>query len=172
VTVPAQVLGAELELQYLFTPRDQLSLSYSYTDAHFTNVPAQFSQYMAEKSAVLGAIPHTFNVAYRHTFTLPGDSTLNFRADARYTSAYNLDNVSSTMGQAGLAYVRVGDQWTGNLSGSWQPSTGDYSVTAYVRNVTDNRYKTYVQLQSMQPLSITGTQNDPRTFGIVLTAHY
>jgi hypothetical protein len=46
-------------------------------------------------------------------------------------------------------------------------------VTAYVRNVTDNRYKTFGQLQLLQPFVVaTGTRNDPRTFGIVLTARY
>jgi iron complex outermembrane receptor protein len=76
------------------------------------------------------------------------------------------------MGAAGLAYVHVDDQWTGNLSGTWRPSNGRYTVTGYVRNVTDNRYKTYVQLQSVQPLSVTGTQNDPRTFGVVLSSAF
>lgn len=170
--IPAKVLGAELELEYRFTPRDQLSLSYTYTDAYFSNPPAEFTQYVAEKRDVPGAVPHTFNVAYRHSFTLPGDSTLDFRADARFQSAHNLDNVSAQSGEAGLAHVRVGDQWTGNLSSSWLSSDGMYSVTGYVRNVTNNRYKTFVQIQSQQPLIATGTQNDPRTFGIVLNARY
>jgi iron complex outermembrane receptor protein len=173
VTVPAQVLGAELEMLYRFTLRDQLSLSYSYTHAVFSNAPTNFTQYVAEKHAVPGAIPHTFNAGYRHTFTLPGDSTIDFHADARFESAYNLDNVSAQLGQAGLAYVRVADQWTGNLSSSWQSSNGIFSVTAYVRNVTDNRYKTFGQLQLLQPIVVaSGTQNDPRTFGVVLSARY
>jgi iron complex outermembrane receptor protein len=172
VTVPAKVLGAELELQYRITRRDQLSLSYNYTHAYFSHPPVAFTQYVAEKSAVPGAIPHTFNAAYRHAFTLPGDSTLDFRADARFESAYNLDNVSAQPGQSGLAYQRVGNQWTGNLSSSWLSSDAVYSVTGYVRNVTNNRYKTFVQLVSQQPLIATGMQNDPRTFGIVLTVRY
>jgi len=168
VTVPAKVLGAELEMRYRFTRRDQLSLSYSYTDAYFSNVPAAFSQYMVEKHDVPGAIPHTFNAAYSHSFTLPDDSKFDFRADARYTSAYNLDNVSQ-----GLEYVHVGNQWTGNLSGTWRPSNDRYSVTAYVRNVTNNRYKTFANVQLMQPVVVaSGTQNDPRTFGVVLSAAF
>jgi len=172
VTVPAKVLGAELEMLYRFTPRDQLSMSYSYTHAYFSNPPTDFTQYVAEKHKVPGAVPHTLNAAYRHSFTLPGDSTLDFRADTRFESAYNLDNVSASLGQTGLQYVHVGNEWTGNLSSSWLSSSGIYSVTAYVRNVTNNRYKTFVQLTSLQPLSSTGTQNDPRTVGIVLTARY
>jgi iron complex outermembrane receptor protein len=173
VTVPAQVLGAELEMRYRFTPRDQLSLSYSYTDASFTSVPAQFSQFMAEKKAVPGAIPHTFNVAYSHSFTLHDESTLDFRADARYTSAYNLDNVSAALGAAGLAYVHADDQWTGNMSTTWRPSNGRYAVTGYVRNVTNNRYKTFGQVQLLQPFVVaSGTQNDPQTVGVVLSASF
>lgn len=173
VTVPAKVRGAELELRYRFTPRDQLSLSYSYTDASFSHVPVAFSQFMAEKKQVPGAVPHTFNAGYSHAFNLPGDSTLDFRADARYTSAYYLDNVSEQLGQAGLAYVHVDDQWTGNLSSTWRPSNGHYAVTGYVRNVTNNRYKTFGQVQLLQPFVVaSGTQNDPRTFGLVLSASF
>lgn len=172
LTIPAKVLGAELELEYRFTPRDQLSLSYTYTDAYFSNPPEDFTRYVAEKHDVPGAVPHTLNAAYRHSLTLPGDSTLDFRADARFQSAYNLDNVSAQSGETGLAYVRVGNQWTGNLSSSWLSSDGTYSVTAYVRNVTNNRHKTFVQVLSQQPFTATGTQNDPRTFGIVLSARY
>lgn len=173
VTIPAKVLGAELELQYLLTRRDQLSLSYSYTDAYFSNPPAVFTQNVVDTHDVPGAIPHTFNVAYSHTFSLPGNSTLDFRADARYTSAYNLDNVNAQLGQAGMAYEHVGDQWVGNLSSTWRSSDDIYSVTGYVRNVTDNRYTTFVQLQSLVPTVIAnGTRYDPRTFGLVLTARY
>jgi iron complex outermembrane receptor protein len=173
LTVPAQVLGAELEMQYLLTPRDQISMNYSYTDAHFTNAPLLFTQNVAETNKVPGVVPHTFNVAYRHTFTLSDSSTLDVRADARYTSAYNLDNISAQLGQAGMAYVHVDEQWTGNLSGTWVPGSGNYSVTAYVRNVTNNRYKTFTQLQLLQPVVVaSGTQNDPQTVGIVLTARF
>jgi outer membrane receptor protein involved in Fe transport len=169
VTVPAKVIGAEFDVDYRFTRKDQFSLSYNYTHAYFSNAPASFTQYVAEKSAVPNAVPHTLNLAYRHTFSLPGDSRLDVRADAHFRSAYNLDNVSAQLGENGLAYQRVGNQWTGNLSSSWFSSDGVYSVTAYVRNVTDNRHKTFVQLVNLQPLNATGTQNDPRTFGIVST---
>ena len=172
LTVPAKVLGAELELQYLLTRRDQLSLSYSYTNAYFSHPPVEFTQNVAETHDVPGAVPHTLNAAYRHSFTLPGGSTLDLRADARFQSAHNLDNVSAQLGQSGLAFVHVDDQWTGNLSSSWLSSNGIYSVTGYVRNVTDNRSKTFVQLVSQQPLISTGTQNDPRTFGIVSTVRF
>jgi iron complex outermembrane receptor protein len=160
-------------MQYRFTRQDQLSLSYSYTHAYFSNPPADFTQYVAEKHTVPGVVPHTLNAAYRHSFTLPGNSTLDFRADARFKSAYNLDNVSAQLGQDGLAYVHVGGQWTGNLSSSWRSSDGDYSVTGYVRNVTNNRYKTFGQVLLLQPFVLaSGTQNDPRTFGVVLSARY
>jgi iron complex outermembrane receptor protein len=173
LTVPAKVLGTELELQYRFTRQDQLSLSYSYTHAYFSNPPALFTANVAETHTVPGAIPHMLNAAYRHSFVLPGNSKIDFRADARFESAHNLDNISAQMGQAGLAYVRVGDQWTGNLSSTWRPSGGDYSATAYVRNVTDNRYKTFAQLQLLQPFVVaSGTRYEPRTFGVVLSARY
>jgi iron complex outermembrane receptor protein len=173
VTVPAKVLGAELELLYRLTRQDQVSLSYSYTHAYFTDTPPQFSQFMAEKSAVPGAIPQTLNVGYRHTFNLAGGSTMDFHADARYQAAYNVDNVSEQLGQAGLAYMHVDDQWTGDLSSTWRSSNGLYTVTGYVRNVTDNRYKTFAQVQLLQPFVVaSGTQSEPRTFGIVLSAAF
>lgn len=173
-TVPAKVRGAELETLYQLTPRDRLSLSYSYTDAYFSDPQATFTQYVAEKHDVPGSVPHMVNAAYSHSFALPGGSTLDFRADARFQSAYNLGNVSAQLGdQGGLAYVHVGDEWISNLNGSWRSSSGKYSVTAYLRNVTDNRYKTYVQLQTLEPVPVASVaQYDPRTVGIVLSALY
>ncbi|WP_428312848.1 TonB-dependent receptor [Hydrocarboniphaga sp.] len=177
VTVPVKVLGAELEMLYQLTPRDLLSLNYSYADAYVHDAEPLYTDNVAEKHDLPGAVPHTFNTAYTHTFPLPGGSALDFRADAHYRSSHMLDNVSAGLGDAGLKFTSVGGEWTGNLSSTWLSSEGKYSVTGYVRNVTDNRYKTYVQLQSLpndfnpDPVA-TGTQYDPRTFGIVLSARY
>lgn len=173
-TVPAKVRGAEIEMLYQLTPFDRLGLSYSHTDAYFSDAPASFTQYVAEKHDVPGSVPHMVNAAYSHSFALPGGSVLDFRADARFQSAYNLGNLGSQLGsQGGLAYVHVGDEWIGNLNGSWRSNDGRYSVTAYVRNITDNRYKTYVQLQTVEPVPVASVaQYDPRTFGIVLSVRY
>jgi iron complex outermembrane receptor protein len=67
--------------------------------------------------------------------------------------------------------MRNGDVLQGNANLSWE--LGKYSISAYARNFTNQRYKTYINLQS----STDGTANeavlsDPRTFGVVASARF
>jgi outer membrane receptor protein involved in Fe transport len=68
--------------------------------------------------------------------------------------------------------VRQKDFFQANASATWTSASQRYSVTAYVRNLTGYRFKTYVNLQSITPLQADGNLSDPRTFGAVLTAHF
>jgi iron complex outermembrane receptor protein len=69
-------------------------------------------------------------------------------------------------------YADVGDQLIGDLSATLTLPDKHYSVTAYVRNFTDNRYKTDVLVQTVQPVNVSATLYDPRTVGVILSAHF
>jgi hypothetical protein len=54
---------------------------------------------------------------------------------------------------------------------SWRSPDEHYSVSTYVRNVSDNRYITSKVLATeTPPFLFTPTQYDPRTFGVILNA--
>lgn len=177
IVVPERTKGVEVELEYQLTADDRLSLSYAYVDARYHDMPREFTQNVGTEHP-WNVPPGTGSAAYQHTFRLPGGSVLNLRADARYTSAYdaNVLAVSPVEVQLGAGqWIRDDSEVVGDLDGTWLSSDGHYSVTAYVRNIGDNRYKTYVSSlgvdTSTAPPSLIGftaIPYDPRTWGVVL----
>jgi len=116
-------------------------------------------------------VPHTVDVAYTHDFELADGSQLSFRGDARYLSAHTVSEeflTPSLIASGALPYVTVSGQVIGDLNADWTSSNRRYSITGYVRNVADNRYKTDVLVQTT---SVTESPYDPRTFGLILSLH-
>ena len=87
--------------------------------------------------------------------------------DALYRSSHLVVNFDP--GRASLEpYLRNGSTWIGNLSLAWQ-FTRQASVSAYVRNVSDERYKTFIGLTSDIPSWNIAQLSDPRTYGAVIS---
>jgi outer membrane receptor protein involved in Fe transport len=65
-------------------------------------------------------------------------------------------------------------EWdVGNFMPAWRSPDENYSLSAYVRNVSDNRYITSrVLATEAPPFLFTPTQYDPRTFGVILNARF
>lgn len=172
VSVPVRMKGGELEVEYLLTAVDRLNLSYSYTDSYFVDPPATFSAAVAQ-SKLWNVVPHSATASYSHVFQLSGESTFTARAAARYLAEHDVINISPSLNaQGGGAYIRASDAVIGDLYGTWNSAGRKFAVTGYVRNVGDKRYLTSVILQSVNPLSVTGLQSDPRTYGVVLSANF
>jgi len=169
--VPLRMTGVEAEALFRATPDDRLGLNFSYVGSRFHDLPAGFANAVAERK-LWGFAPASATASYDHNFRF-GGSTLNFRTEGIWRSAYDATWTSPTLAaQGGLPYVRQHSFFLGNLSLTWTAPNGRLSVTGYVRNVTDKRYKTYINLQSVVPLQATGTQSDPRTFGGVMTLRF
>jgi outer membrane receptor protein involved in Fe transport len=91
--------------------------------------------------------------------------------DGQYYSPHLTDNLHADLLAIGQEqYVEAGSQTIGNLSGTWSVKDGHLSVTAYVRNFTNARYTTYTFSGSEQ--SYLADWNDPRIYGVILSAHY
>ena len=120
---------------------------------------------------VRALIPNTVTAFYEHTFNLPGGSTLMGRIDGQYYSPHLTDNLHADLLALGQEqYVRAGSQTIGNLSGTWSAQNGHLSITAYVRNFTNERYTTYTFQGSEQ--SYLADWNDPRIYGAIVSAHF
>jgi iron complex outermembrane receptor protein len=179
--VPARLKGVELEMLEQITPHDRASLSYSYTDGYYVDEPAGFVT-ADVLSHISGIAPHTASATYDHIVDLPGGSSLVFHADARYISAHQMGFVSQLQIAEGMAigapgqaqaFNQVGGQVIGDLSGLWTSASGKYSVTGYVRNLGNNRYVSVVQMNALGAMpNVTATPCDPRTFGVILAAHF
>lgn len=169
VAVPARNFGGEIESLYRITPLDRLGLNYSHVESRWANEPAAFEAAYPQKVRAL--IPNMVTAYYDHTFNLPGGSTLMARIDGQYYSPHLTDNLHADLLALGQEqYVEAGSQTIGNLSGTWSAQSGHLSVTAYVRNFTNARYTTYTFQGSEQ--SLGADWNDPRIYGVILSAHF
>jgi iron complex outermembrane receptor protein len=178
LAAPVQVLGGELETQYLLTPYDRLTASLELTDARYVSASQMFQTFVA-RSAVAHVVPVTFTPAYSHTFDLPDSSRVILRAEGRYLSAHDAGNLTATELASGAApLVHVPDNWLGDLEATWTSANGKYSITAYARNIGNTIYKTDVTLSALgvgndaAPYEGGLYLNDPRTYGVVLSAKY
>ncbi len=183
INVPMRMFGAELEMNWLVTRNDQLGLSYGYTDAYFLDrnaieptVPPNPFTYFDAQSHLAGVPPQTVNVTYDHTIHLPGGSTLTPHGDARLLSSNENSIISAqTYAAGGDPYMHVGTQVIGDLSLSWASAGGSYSLTGYVRNVADNRYKSLVNPLNLAPganFNVPASQYDPRTYGVIASVRF
>ncbi len=171
---PARMDGAELEGIWQFTPADRFALNASYIDAWYGAKPAVFAQAVTN-SHLADIPPWTIDPTYSHTFTLPGDQTLTLLGEALYHSGYLVTDLADIGAAADFIPFRQnfsnGSVLTGNFTATWNPAS-KLSVSAYVRNVSDQRYKTTVIADSTSPQTSGATLSDPRTYGIVVSARF
>jgi iron complex outermembrane receptor protein len=174
---PARMYGGELELLYQLTADDRLGLNAAYTKANYVDQPEEpfrFKTYIA-KDDIAGVAPLTVNASYTHQWHLPGDSTLSLRVDGRYLSSHDEGTITEQqLNQGGERFVHVDGQFVGNLSSTWSLADNRLSVTGYVRNVTDNRYKTSIRVNSLGNVisGSTVTEYDVRTYGVVIGVNF
>lgn len=169
LTVPARNLGGEVEVLYQTTAHDRIGFNYNYVQSRWVNKPAGFA--LAQPETKRALTPHTITANYEHVFDLPGGSTLSARIDGKFESSHLTANLHADWLAMGYdRYVRVDARTIGNLSATWTSDGGRYLVNAYVHNFTDAKYTNYrVGINSQ---SIGVTWNDPRTFGVMLSANF
>jgi iron complex outermembrane receptor protein len=169
LTVPARNIGGELEVLYQLTANDRVGLNYNYVESKWKNKSAAFAAAQTEEKRAL--TPTTVSANYEHVFTLAGGSTFAARLDGRYESAHLTQNLHADWLAMGYGkYPYVGARTIGNLSGVWASDGGRYSVSAYVRNFTDQKYTAYTVLGD--PTSLGVGWNDPRTYGAQVSVRY
>lgn len=165
---PARMYGLELEGLYQLTRDDRLSLTYAYINAYFVNRSGFFLESVA-KSKIPQVTPNAVTVAYEHIFHLPGGSQLRFHGDTRYLSSFDSSPLSPADVAAGIEpYNRIPAAVIGDLDLTWTSTNARYSVTGYVRNVGDNRYKYLANVQGAAVANVIAAPYDPRTAGVVV----
>jgi iron complex outermembrane receptor protein len=151
----------------------------SYTHSTFTDIPALFQPFFASKR-VYGVPPFQAAVSLDQDILL-GGAVLSLNGEVRYQSAYDASRYTVEQAMAGAApFVRTGDNFIGNVSATLAfPKTG-ISVTGYVRNIWDTRYKSFLLPRTLaDPFTgvISGhsygtTLSDPRTYGIIASVKF
>ena len=105
----------------------------------------------------------TVNATYTHNFSLWNGSSLDTRVEVRYKSDYKLswkDRDYPNNYQEPFAIY--------NLSASYNTPDGKWSLTGYVKNLTNYAEKRMFFGDPINELTI----GNPRTYGAVLSAHF
>jgi iron complex outermembrane receptor protein len=177
ITVPMKSYGAELEIQARPWQNGTISLNGSYTNARY----GSFGEYASlfSKNDVPGVPPFQGAADYDHRLAI-GSTTLLLHADVRVYSAHDTSSITQQF-QAfgGEPYVHVATEAVGDFNATLLFGE-HYSITAYVRNIADNRYiPDGWGVASVVPGAVAGgppqtfserpSLSDPRTIGIILS---
>jgi outer membrane receptor protein involved in Fe transport len=181
--VPVRMYGLEVDCTWLLTQNDKLTFSGGLLDAQLKSYPdIPDTTDSAKKYMYLKRVPglpkSSGTLGYDHTFLLGDESSLVPRVQARYTSGYYLGQITAgeaastdAAGNSYLGYLYQGSVVLGDISATWNSADAKYSATAYVRNVTDKRYKTSATLPTGSPI-VNVTVGDPRTWGVMFSAKF
>jgi iron complex outermembrane receptor protein len=178
----AHSLGLETQVRFNPTRADTLGFNATWLDAKFDKSQGTCATIAAPTTAacwigyndqsndallffdVAGAVqPHSPNFAatttYRHTFTFASGASLAVGGDAFYSGGYWVHPV-----QDASKFGWQPAYWQGGLNTSFSPAEGPWSLSAYVRNVSN-----YAVKQSTLPITAI---SDPRTFGLTLSTKW
>jgi outer membrane receptor protein involved in Fe transport len=115
---------------------------------------------------------------YSHKFELNNGQALTFNIDGRYQGSQLLNVIAqSSINNGKLPLIHIGGQFVGNASIAWNVNK-NFLASAYVRNFTDNRYKSVAQYippgppPAPQVDTTVARQYDPRTYGLVLNYQF
>jgi outer membrane receptor protein involved in Fe transport len=176
-TVPARMMGGELELLYRPSAHDQFSFNYNYVRFRWADKPAAFAQ--AQTEAGRAIVPHTMQASYQHSFDVSGGGSIQARIDGKYESAHRTDDLHIDFLTAGLPpfpaqsqakFVTVGDRAIGNAQLGFVTDDKRFSLTAYVRNFTDARHPALTVGGNLNAIDVYN--REPRTFGIIASAKF
>jgi iron complex outermembrane receptor protein len=174
--IPLEMKGAELDIVWMPTANGKLSLAAGWLDAKITGYPDipeinPTSQYMVLER-VPGIPEMTATLGYDHTFILPNGSTLVPRAEVRFTKGMYIENMTQIQYEAGVApYAYQDDYYVADIGATWTSLNEMFSITGYVRNVTDEEYKAALTI-SGGPDAIGVTPGDPQVWGLILSAKF
>jgi iron complex outermembrane receptor protein len=193
VSAPLRSYGLELEMLIRPTANDNIAFNYNFTNAYFTDVNKPIPGTAATFGDVFGykevpnLVPLRGSLSYSHLFHI-GESTLSVGGSERWLGAHrDIGFLGVTRAQraqfGGIMepYMYVKSQFLTDLDVTWKSSKGMYSVTGWVRNAFDNRYKTTVNVSGFNAITvangaafngITVVPSDPRTYGLVLNVNW
>jgi iron complex outermembrane receptor protein len=181
IAVPVIMKCLELDATWLLTAYDKVTLSAGWLDAkidEFKDLPgASFStRDMMYFERVPGLPELTATFQYDHTFLFENGSSLVPRIEARFTSSYNIEQISleeattpiDDAGNTYLQYVKQDSTVHLNLGATWTSADDMWTITGYVRNALDEKVKKTFRTSMGQGTDPTVTLGDPITYGVML----
>lgn len=197
MSADATFYGVEAELTAQLTNNDKLTLAPSYIRSEFkedlvSTSPHTDAQYLpfyiggvVPKYYIYTngkVVPHSpkFSATadYQHQFNLANGAAITAQADARYSSkyivgfdaaAYGGSNLSTTPATPVLVDPRLTQEAyvLSNASLMFTSANQRYNLTAYGKNLANK----IIKIGLGGPLN-TASVNDPRTYGLLFSAHF
>jgi len=176
----AALYGLDLSTDYVLTGNDRVNFSLSYLSAEVDQVVITYTYQGQESPSIpsktvdagksLNNAPElSIVLGYNHRFDLASGATITPSISTRYTSKYYLEFYpESSNVPAGMDVDKVNTEPShlmGDFSINYGHSTGEWSLNAYVKNITNHAEKTGLMRGDMR----LGT---PRTYGAVLSVNF
>lgn len=184
--------GLDLQMNAILTDKDRLDLSVSYLNDEFTKLYFDLLQVtndqgIPDQNYKGKGAPYTpdwsITASFDHRFDLPNGGSITARVDGRWKSDFIVSFVEyememNTTASTGPDHVvtsivdmsktRYQESFiTGNLSATYTNSNGKFSLTGYVKNLTN-----YAEKRSLVMGGREMEISSPRTYGAVLSVKY
>jgi len=162
----ARSYGAEVESNYLVTPKDLLNLGVAYLHARY-GIFASSMQQQLNDSPIPVAPDWTITLGYQHTFDVGNGATLTPHVDTRYHSDYYLQP-GYGRGNPPFFPANVDEEYSAHVSNArliYRAASGWWDLTAHISNIENHATK---ETAFGPSLAIS----EPRTFGVAFSAHY
>ena len=166
----AVMYGADIQTNAMITSRDILNLSVSFMKTEFKELIFDwFSEELEDEDwsgrEMTFSPRWTISSNYKHNFELPNGGIVTTRIDARYRTSYIISIVDFNRGVDFRGFAHQEAHLMGDLSAVYTNPDGKWSITGYVKNVTNYAEKRSLMGQSM-------SLSAPRNYGAVLTVSY
>jgi iron complex outermembrane receptor protein len=165
----SRTTGAEVQAGYRLGPQDYAGLSASYTHARRSSLPS-----LAVPDRRITSVS-SFQVvpSYEHIVPLAHGRSLSFDAAAIYRSSVRVADAALLSPIASFdTSVRKIETTRFEASLTYR-SNARFSMTAFVRNITDVRPERATPLTTrnlVNPSTVSAVLSEPRTFGLSLSA--
>jgi len=140
----ANASGLELEATWLATDNLTLYFNLGLLDTEYTDI-AEGTSFLDESTEFEQAPDMTWNVGIQHVWPLNNGGTITSRADYAYTDQFWRSLAFLRVDQYGVKnggpipanFDEAGDWGTANLRFTYEPPVGNYTVSLFGTNITD-----------------------------------
>ena len=164
--------GVDLQTTWVMTSSDKFDLSISYLDEEWKTLHYHYYWYMIFPDADFkGVTPAnapkwSITAGYEHNFTLGKYGILIPRIDMQHKTSYTLKQDPTVEDPIGASDQEAYFKYDASVT--FFVASGQWSVNAYCKNVTNYAVKTFYN--EMQTISLG--LGEPRTYGVVLSVKF
>lgn len=180
------IYGAELDVTWRITQADTLRVAGAYLHAVYDEFERIMPGFSVKPGTACSIVPTsspglvvsdcsdlvmqrapkwTGSMNYEHAFDLPNGGAIIFGADAIYSGEKYLTVDYTPEGF-------VGDALVGNVDLAYRAPDDRWSITAWVKNVSEEEFYTGGDVSVLNPNLVFATINPPRTYGLRFNVNF